>query len=164
MESKSGTHQRVSGSSGFHWYTCGKVVHHQWWWPKGVCFLIFHTMPSKVLCPYCPWEKAEWGDNSRIYGRNFGKSYKCYLCTKCGAYVWCHKNSRKPLGTLANKELRGLRMQAHALFDPMWQSGKMTRKNAYTMLSDHFGHEVHIGESNEEKCKEIIYFLKSYQW
>ena len=73
-----------------------------------------------------------------IYGRNCGTSYKCYYCEPCNAYVGCHKNSRKPLGTLANKELRELRIRTHEIFDPLWKSGKMTRSEAYKMLEVKF--------------------------
>lgn len=47
MESKSGTHQRVSGYTGIYRHTGGKVVHHQWWGTKGVCFLIFTPCHQK---------------------------------------------------------------------------------------------------------------------
>lgn len=113
-----------------------------------------------MKCPYCG-KNAVWGDNSMIYGKNFWKSYKCYYCKDCDAYVWCHKNSRKALWTLANRELRQLRMEAHKIFDPLWKDQKMTRKDAYKMLSDHFWYEVHIGQSNEQQCKAIIEFLQS---
>lgn len=118
------------------------------------------TWLPPVICPYCGKE-AIWWDNKRIYGKNFGKSYKCYLCKDCDAYVGCHNNTKVPLGTLANKDLRNLRRQAHALFDPLWKTGKMTRKEAYKLLDDHFGREIHIGESDNAQCMAIIHFLKS---
>ena len=80
----------------------------------------------------------------------------CYYCKPCNAYVGTHKNTTKPLGTMANHELRYWRRKAHAVFDPLWKSGKMSRQRAYEMLNNHFGKEVHIGESDIEMCQEII--------
>ena len=101
-------------------------------------------------CPYCN-KKAKWGENKEIYGRNYGKSYMCYYCKDCNAYVGCHNNTRKPLGTMANAELRKWRMLAHAHFDPVWKGGQVSRKEAYKLIGN-----IHIGESSIEQCKEII--------
>lgn len=79
-----------------------------------------------------------------------------YLCRKCDAYVGCHQNTRKPLGTMANRELREWRMKTHAVIDPLWRSGKMTRRHMYKTLNNTFNKEIHIGESDIETCKKII--------
>lgn len=109
----------------------------------------------KVICPYCG-NDAEWVSNDEVYGKKYGDSYMIYLCRPCNAYVGCHENTRKPLGTMANKILRDLRQRAHAHFDPIWKSGRMSRKKAYELLSKKLGREIHIGESDEETCKQII--------
>lgn len=88
---------------------------------------------KEVICQYCN-EPAEWVDNSVIYGRRFGKSYMAYYCQKDDAYVGCHNNTRKPKGTLANKELREWRIKAHAVVDPIWQSKEHSRRNVYAQL------------------------------
>lgn len=111
-----------------------------------------------MICPYCG-EKARWCENKEIYGKNYGKSYMCYYCKPCNAYVGCHRNTRMALGTIANAELRGWRQKAHRIVDPLWKSGKMKRAEVYQMLSRHFGHEIHIGESNIQICKQIINFI-----
>src|SRR3990167_4571490 len=111
-----------------------------------------------LKCPYCN-KDAKWCENKVIYGRNFGKSYMCWYCKPCDAYVGCHQNTFKPLGTIANKELRRWRMKAHEVIDPMWKNGlgrKMLRKKTYAMLKEKFGREIHIGESDIETCKKII--------
>lgn len=115
-----------------------------------------------MICPYCKKE-APWVENKEKYGRNFGKSYMCYYCKDCDAYVGCHENTRKPLGTMANLELRQWRMKAHKVMDPYWRGQhKFRRKEIYNMLSKRFGKSVHIGESDIEECKKIIeYFTKS---
>lgn len=108
-----------------------------------------------IICPYCGG-KATWGSNARIYGRPYGKSYMCYLCPKCDAYVGCSQNSTRPLGTLANKALRKLRIQTHHTIDALWKSGKITRRRLYVRLQEIFGYEVHVGSADEELCREII--------
>ena len=108
-----------------------------------------------MKCTYCKHE-AEWVQNKEVYGRNYGKSYMIWLCRNCGAYVGCHNNTRRAKGTFANTELRAARRLAHATIDPLWRSGKYTRKGVYTMLEDAFGEQVHVGESDERRCMEII--------
>lgn len=108
-----------------------------------------------MICPYCGKE-AEWVSNEKIYGKRYGKSYMCYYCKSCDAYVGCHSNSRNALGTMANKELRGWRKKAHAVIDPLWKSRKYKRHTVYLRLSEWFGEQVHVGESDIERCQEII--------
>ena len=108
-----------------------------------------------VKCPYCGKE-AEWTSNEVVYGRRYGKSWMCYWCADCDAYVGCHNNTRVPLGTMANKELRRARMAAHEVIDPLWRSGEYTRKGLYRRLSDAMGHDVHIGGSTKEECAAIV--------
>ena len=107
-----------------------------------------------MICPYCR-NRAEWVENKEIYGRNYGKSFMCYLCKNCNAYVGCHNNTRKALGTMANKELREWRIKAHDHIDNKWKSGAKKRKEIYQSLKLYFGEEVHIGSSNIKRCKKI---------
>jgi len=119
-------------------------------------------------CPYCKKE-AEWVENKKIYGKNYGRSFMVYFCRACDAYVGCHNNTRKPLGTMADRDTREWRKKAHAAFDPLWKIINPTRRpyklkrllqsarqKAYNRLKNHFGEEIHIGESNVERCKKII--------
>ena len=50
-----------------------------------------------MICPYCNKE-AKWCENKVIYGKNYGKSYMCYYCKDCDAYVGCHNNTKFPNG------------------------------------------------------------------
>jgi hypothetical protein len=108
-----------------------------------------------MKCPYCG-NDAEWVDNATVYGKRFGKSYMMWVCRPCDARVGCHQNTQKPLGTLANKELRDARMRVHALIDPLWKSKHFSRGRVYNMLSDAFGEPVHVGESDLSRCAEIL--------
>lgn len=108
-----------------------------------------------MICPYCKQE-AEWVENREIYGRNYGKSYMCYLCRNCDAYVGCHNNSRTPLGVMANKELRDWRKKVHAVIDPIWQSGQMSRGAVYGKISHELGFSYHTGESDVATCRRVL--------
>ncbi len=113
------------------------------------------SLESKVFCPYCGGE-AEWVENKEIYGKNYGKSYMAYLCRQDNAFVGCHNNSKHPLGTMANKELRTWRMKVHAAIDPFWKSGKVSRGYVYSQISRELGFQYHTGESDIETCKKVL--------
>ncbi len=112
-----------------------------------------------MKCPYCKTE-ATFGGNEGFYGRRFvsgAGSYMAYYCKPCNAYVGTHHNDpKRPLGTMANGDLRKLRMAVHAAIDPLWKSGEYERKEIYHRLSDAFGEEIHVGESDEKRCQEIL--------
>lgn len=116
-----------------------------------------------MICPFCK-QPARWVQNQEIYGRNYGKSYMIWLCKPCDAYVGCHNNTDVPMGSMANKEMREWRKLAHSVFDPLWKKGNMTRRKAYRTLAKVFGHEVHIGESDVETCKQIIKTIHFADW
>ncbi len=106
-------------------------------------------------CPFCQKE-ALWCENKEIYGRNYGKSYMVYLCKPCDAYVGCHNNTTKPLGTMANRELRAWRMKVHAEIDPLWKEGYYTHEQLYRKISEKLGYTYHTGEADIETCKKIM--------
>jgi len=118
---------------------------------------------SPPLCPYCdvPSVLATGAD---IYPwRPDLESKQFYKCTGCPAYVGCHADGR-PLGTPARKKLRGLRREAHEVFDKRWRTGspearRTWRKLAYHWLSlemDLPQEETHIGMFDEEQCLHVI--------
>lgn len=112
---------------------------------------------AKVICPYCG-ERAEFVDSKIVYGKSYGK---IYLCRKCLAYVGVHKGTDKPLGRLANAELRYWKKAAHAAFDPVWKYGRFRgyRNAAYGWLAGRMGlpvEETHIGMFDVAQCKKAI--------
>ena len=113
-----------------------------------------------MICPYCKTE-ANWVENKEIYGRNYGKSYMCWLCPKCEAYVGCHNNTREPLGTLANKELREWRIKAHEVIDVYWKELDYTRKQVYDILREYYGCDIHVAEADIDMCKDLIMGIDS---
>ena len=121
-------------------------------------------MKKPKICPYCNQE-AIWCENKEIYGKNYGNSYMCWLCKPCGAYVGCHQNSKRALGTLANKELREWRKKVHARIDPMWRDGSIKRKEMYKTLSRLTNKEFHVGEADIEMCKKVLeLFPEKVKW
>ena len=113
------------------------------------------------ICPYCN-HVAKLVDSKVIYRvRSYGMMW---YCAPCNAYVGVHKDSKdhQPLGRLANAELRGWKIKAHAVFDPLWKSGNMKRKEAYHHLADLMGipvKETHMGWFDVDQCKRVVALL-----
>lgn len=121
-----------------------------------------------VTCDYCG-NSAQRVTGAEIYPHRpdlMGLIF--WKCTPCEAYVGCHKNSNAvPLGRLANAELRQAKNAAHRAFDPLWQSGKMTRTGAYRWLSKQLGiapKNCHIGMFDVATCEQVqqICFCKDF--
>ena len=116
-----------------------------------------------VRCDYCG-TKADFVDSSVIYGKSYGM---IYLCPDCGAYVGVHKGTDKPLGRLANSELRRWKRNAHNVFDPLWMRGPFRgrRNAAYAWLAQQMGlpiEKTHIGMFDVAQCKEAINIILAY--
>jgi hypothetical protein len=81
-----------------------------------------------------------------------------WACLPCGAWVGCHPGTTKRMGRLANAETRRLKMDAHAAFDPLWKSGRMSRTKAYRWLREQTGldeRECHIGWMSDDMLRRI---------
>ena len=63
--------------------------------------------------------------------QNDRKLYVCHNYPACNTYVAAHPGTNQPMGVPANGDLRNLRIQAHRKFDRIWQTGIITRENAY---------------------------------
>ncbi len=57
---------------------------------------------------------------------------------------------------MADAETQKARKQTHAVLDAIWKSGRASRGVVYARLSDAFGHQVHVGESDIETCQDIV--------
>lgn len=119
---------------------------------------------AKVKCHHCRGVaklvggKVIYPHRPDLFNKNF------FLCTPCNAYVGCHGNSCRPLGTPANEKLRKLRQQAHAAFDPMWKGKPWgARKSEYAWLSEALGislRKTHIGMFDESTCLQVVQLCK----
>lgn len=59
----------------------------------------------------------------------------------------------------AGSALASARIAAHAAFDPLWQTGKMTRSAAYALLAKRMGvpkHEAHMQMFDLAQCERVI--------
>lgn len=113
-----------------------------------------------VICPYCNKE-AEFLTSYQFYGVNYGTNL--YVCRGCDARVGTHGRGKTPKGSLANAELRALRMRCHALIDPFWKQGKYSRTTVYKRMAKAMGltsDQAHIGMFNKEQCLQLMNFFK----
>lgn len=91
--------------------------------------------------------------------RQGAMAYVCANYPKCDSYVMASPDANLPLGSLAGPALRKLRREAHTEFNRLYQSGLMTKKEAYRWLSymvqapmEH----AHIGHLGDYYCKVVI--------
>jgi hypothetical protein len=113
-----------------------------------------------VKCDYCG-KPAELVKGREVYPGErlrhlWHKDY--YHCRPCGAYVGCHTGTTRPLGRLANAELRRAKIQAHEAFDRLWRGGGFSRSEAYRWLAEQLEIEpkaCHIGYFDVEGCQRV---------
>ena len=120
-------------------------------------------------CPYCGKSSVRALGKDIYLRQPKLKDLKLFVCFPCDARVGVHKNSEeewKPKGTLANPELRQLRMDAHKAFDPLWKKGKMSRGTAHRWLATRMGissDECHIAMFDVEKCKKVLKLVEKFE-
>ncbi len=96
-----------------------------------------------------------------------------YRCAPCDAWVGCHPGTVRPLGRLANAELRRWKGLAHAIFDPLWRRKMQKEKcrkadargKAYQWLAAQMEIEpelCHIGMFDVEKCRQVVRICEPY--
>lgn len=114
---------------------------------------------ADIHCDYCG-QVAKLVSGEKIYPhRKDLWRLDFYLCAPCDAYVGCHKGSYRPLGRLADAFLRVEKSKAHAAFDPLWKSRKMTRGAAYKWLAEQLSiskDECHIGMFSAVMCRRVV--------
>lgn len=136
---------------------------------------------ERLTCPYCQRLAVLLGDSRGLYnGRDYGPVYICYPCE---AWVGVHKGTTKPLGRLANAELRALKRQVHTVLDPLWvkywqaypevpehvRSDAMRRAQrgrVYLWLAAQMGltrDECHVGLFNVAQCERALAIFEARQ-
>lgn len=112
-----------------------------------------------MKCPYC-FETPVKVNGDIIYPNRNDLHHKEFLYCQNGhdpAYVGIQNG--KPLGSLANQHLRKLRSLAHKSFDNLWKNKKMSRDEAYRLLSKEMNlpkEKTHIGMFNEKQCRKVL--------
>lgn len=115
-----------------------------------------------VLCPYCGGDAVFMTSSRHVYKQDYGPIYDCRACD---AYVGAHPDG-SPKGTPANRVLRAARRACHEAFDPLWQSGSMTRSDAYKWLASAMGvswRKAHVGHFDLEQCKKMLSLVRQRQ-
>jgi hypothetical protein len=104
-------------------------------------------------------------DGSEIYPhRPDLKDLPFWKCDECENFVGCHyktKNRTRPLGCIPTPEIKKARQHIHAILDPIWQSGKMSRKKLYGIISEKIGWTYHTANiRNIEEARNIYRIIK----
>ena len=86
-------------------------------------------------------------------------AYVCSRYPACDSFVMAHPGTLEPMGSLAGPRLRKLRYAAHQAFNKLYQSGLMSKRDAYQWLAmtvqAPMAH-AHIGHLGEYYCQVVI--------
>lgn len=120
----------------------------------------------KIYCCICQAEtECDLTSGKEIYPHRPDLASLPFWRCVCGGYVGCHhktKQRTKPLGVIASKPIKDLRMQIHAEVDPMWKSGMLPRKRVYAELSAAIGREYHTADlRSEAECRLVLVAAKA---
>lgn len=111
-------------------------------------------------CPYCG-SHTILRSGDEIYRENT-RGEMLYVCKNypaCDSYVRTQRDTNIPLGTVANRELRELRAEAHRQFDKLYKRGYMSKHDAYQWLGGVLGvpaKEAHIALLSVLSCNLVI--------
>jgi len=87
-----------------------------------------------------------------------------WKCDTCKNFVGCHHKTdtpTKPLGVIANQEIKNARMEIHRVLDVLWKSKLYSRGDVYRMLKEKLGHEYHTAEIKSlEEVKRVLTAIK----
>lgn len=110
-------------------------------------------------CNICNSELVTKVDSKKIYNNPKWHGRIMWKCLDCGAYVSCIPGTDEPAGTLADADLRLLRIKVHNLIDPLWESGRFTRNRVYQSLAEHLNiarRDCHVGKFSKAMCMKVI--------
>lgn len=123
---------------------------------------------ANIKCPYCG-SGAFLRPASVLHKENGAERnamfYVCARYPSCDAYVRAHDFNRQPMGTLADPVLRRKRQEAHQALRRLWESGLMSKKEAYRWLQTQLGideTDAHIAKFSELRCEAVIRLCGSF--
>jgi ssDNA-binding Zn-finger/Zn-ribbon topoisomerase 1 len=109
-----------------------------------------------LLCPEC-------GTTMLLKTSSFGVFYGCRGYPVCEGSHGARRDGT-PLGTPADAETKTARVEAHKVFDKLWQpGGRMTRNQAYLWLQKAMAKgpdEAQIGHFSLIECNKLLKKLK----
>lgn len=120
----------------------------------------------KIYCCGCgDTVDALLTDGEEVYPhRNDLHKLPFWKCEQCKNFVGCHhktKDRTKPLGCIPTPEIKDARKHIHALIDPIWQSGKMSRKDLYAEISERIGWAYHTAKIRSvEESREVYRIVR----
>ena len=119
-----------------------------------------------MKCPYCGKNVVFRSADGVSKENKFNTMlYVCSDYPKCDAYVRVKPGTKRPMGTLADSNLRALRTEAHFYFDQLHESGAMTKQQAYQWLAYKVSaplSQAHIGYMREYYCQRVIEECKKW--
>lgn len=123
--------------------------------------VVFSMAP---ICPYCGAPSKPTTGREVYPHLPQLANVRLFACMPCRAWVGCHADGR-PLGELANAELRQLRQRCHALFDALWlrtPDQHRVRAGAYAWLREELGltcWQAHFGMMDRATAKRALALL-----
>ncbi|WP_240579404.1 HNH endonuclease [Ochrobactrum sp. A-1] len=73
-----------------------------------------------------------------------------WKCDACGNFVGCHHKTKQrtaPLGCIPTPEIKEARSHIHRILDPLWKSGRFSRRELYSKIANSLGiKEYHTAE------------------
>jgi hypothetical protein len=108
-------------------------------------------MGRRIYCCACGVDvAARLTDGREVYPhREDLRGLPFWRCDACRNFVGCHhktKNRTQPLGCIPSPEIKAARQHIHALLDPIWESGSMSRAALYKAISDQVGWTYHTAK------------------
>ena len=101
----------------------------------------------EIYCCGCEQSvKPKLTDGREIYPhRRDLHNMPYWSCPTCAGYVACHRKTKgpQPVPCIPTAELRRQQREIHRVLDPIWQSGKMSRKALYEMIGASLGGKYH---------------------
>lgn len=121
---------------------------------------------KRIYCPTCNRD-AELVGGDVIYPHREDLHHKQFWkCPEHDAYVGCHPGTNKPLGRLADAATRRLKLNAHAAFDPLWKTKRMTRSGAYSWLAGKLGISpgaCHMGSMSDDNLRRVVVVCQEFK-
>jgi len=117
-----------------------------------------------IYCCGCKTDvEARLTDGSEIYPHRPDLcSLPFWKCDTCGNFVGCHHKTdspTRPLGCIPTTEIKNARNEIHKILDPIWGSGKMSRRQVYKILSDALGWTYHTAKIRSIEEARDVYRL-----
>lgn len=105
----------------------------------------------KIYCCACTHHvEARLTNGGEIYPhRPDLRNLPFWICDLCSNFVGCHHktaNSTAPLGCIPTEEIRNIRKSIHALIDPLYKFGGISRRKLYEKMSKAVGWEYHTAK------------------